>query len=405
VLVTGLDTREKPMTTPSQRAKGPEKAVREIASAGAYRLLAVVILVVLPTAVAAGEDPQPTGSSTRKLIEFGWDEPDTAFLRRHLDAVERVPFDGCVYHAVATGAEGRPESFAWLFWGRRRFTEAELRTALDDLRATPFRRFIHNFLRVNTAPADLDWFEDHSSVMDNARLAARLARAGRSAGILLDVEQYQGKLFTFALQRHAAIRSWDEYAAQASLRGREVMDAFQEGFPGLTVFLTFGHSLARTESQGGKKPLAACDNGLLAPFLDGMLAAARGDTRLVDGFELSYGYKDAARFDEAHRLMKQGVLPVVADPERYARVVSAGFGLWLDFDWRKYGWDAARPAQNYFTPAAFEASLRAALERSDRYVWIYTETPRWWTAEENRVQLPDAYVEAIKRARAALGMR
>ena len=33
----------------------------------------------------------------KKLIEFGWDEPDTAFLRAHLGEMEKTPFDGCVY--------------------------------------------------------------------------------------------------------------------------------------------------------------------------------------------------------------------------------------------------------------------------------------------------------------------
>jgi hypothetical protein len=372
------------------------------------RLMAILVpwlALTVPANAGSGTGPSAPERSSKKLIEFGWDEPDASFLRRHLDTVERAPFDGCVYHIVATDSQEKSENFAWLCWGRRAFTDAELKPALDDLRATPLRRFTHNFLRINTTPADLDWFDDYSSVANNARLAAHVARDAQSAGILLDVEQYQGKLFTYRKQAQAKTRSWADYAGQARRRGREVMEALQDGFPGLTVFLTFGHSLPRTESQGGKKPLADCDYGLLAPFLDGMIAAAQGDTRLVDGFELSYGYQDAARFDAAYQLMKQGVLPIVADPVKYARVVSAGFGLWMDHDWRRKGWDTSDPTRNYFTPAAFEASLKSALERSDQYVWIYTETPRWWSEEGKRVQLPDAYVEAIARARSAQGTR
>jgi len=97
--------------------------------------------------------------------------------------------------------------------------------------------------------------------------------------------------------------------------------------------------------------------------------------------------------------MKEGVLPVVADPAKYGRVVSAGFGLWMDFDWRKRDWDEDDPSRNYFTPEAFGASLRRALERSDEYVWVYTESPRWWSDGGGRVKLPDAYEQAIRRAR------
>ena len=112
---------------------------------------------------------------------------------------------------------------------------------------------------------------------------------------------------------------------------------------------------------------------------DDMVGAAKGDARIVDGFELSYGYKERAQFDEGYRLMKEGVLPIVADPAKYGRVVSAGFGLWMDYDWRAKGWDEGDPSKNYFTPEAFGASLRGALGRSDEYVWVYTETPRWWS--------------------------
>ena len=338
----------------------------------------------------------------KRLIEFGWDEPDTKFLRQHIDEMEKAPFDGCVFHVMSADPQGKRENFTWLGWGQRAFTEAELKPAADDLKATPFRRFTHNFLRFNTAPGDLDWFDDYAAILNNARLAAKVALEGQGAGILFDVEEYQGGLFTYPKQRDATTKSWDEYAAQARRRGREVMDAFQEGYPDLTVFLTFGHSLPRTTSEGGKKPLAECAYGLLAPFLDGMVEAAKGDARLVDGFELSYGYKRQAQFDEGYRLMKEGVLPIVADPAKYGRVCSAGFGLWMDYDWRTKGWAAEEPSRNYFTPESFEASLRRALERSDEYVWIYTETPRWWSEGGGRVKLPDVYDAAIRRARKGL---
>jgi hypothetical protein len=347
---------------------------------------------------ANAEEPPRPDRPVKRLIEFGWDEPDTAFLRQHIATMESTPFDGCVFHVLATTPQGTRENFTWLAWGKRSFTEAELASARADLEATTWRRFTHNFLRFNTTPADLDWFDDHSAVLSNAQHAAELARAGRCAGILFDVEEYQGRLFTYTHQRDTKSQSWDAYAAQARLRGREVMTAFQQGFPGLTVLLTFGPSLPWLKSQEGKKPLAECAMGLLAPFVDGMIESARGGTRLVDGFELSYGYKEQLRFEGGYRVMKRGVLPMVADPPAYQRVVSAGFGLWMDYDWRKHGWDLLDPARNYFTPETFGASLRWALERSDQYVWIYTETPRWWSDGDGPVKLPEAYDRAIRGA-------
>jgi hypothetical protein len=341
------------------------------------------------------------GSPAKKLIEFGWDEPNTDFLRRQRASLEQTPFDGCVFHLEVRGANGAPENFSWFCWGRRRFTDEQLKPALDDLGSIKATKFRHNFLRFNVAPADLDWFDDHGAVVNNARLAAGVARAGNCAGILLDTEQYQGKLFDFHKQRDAGRRTWSEYAAQARQRGREIMLAFQEGFPDLTVLLTFGHSLVWKQSDGGKRPMADCPDGLLVPFLDGMLEASEGKTRLVDGHELSYGYRDVIAFSRAYDAIKRDAAKLGSDRSAYYRLMSAGFGLWLDYDWPKKGWNTSEVEKNHFSPDRFETSLRAAIEQSDEYVWIYTEKPRWWSARRGTIDLPREYVEAVRRVRRA----
>jgi hypothetical protein len=342
------------------------------------------------------------GPPTKKLIEFGWDEPDTAFLRRHAREMEATPFDGCVFHANFVDKDGKAGNFAWHAWGRRAFSIDELRPAIEDLKATRFDRFSDNFLRFNTTPADVDWFDDFAPILANARLAASVAREGNCRGLLFDVEQYEGKLFEYRKQRDASTRPWAEYARQARRRGREVMASFRSGFPGVTILLTFGHSYPWKQSEGGKIPLLDCEYGLLAPFLDGMIEATEGQARLVDAHELSYGYRDLDKFDLARRTILEGVIPIVDRPESYRRAVTVGFGLWLDFDWPKNGWDEADPSKNYFTPAGFEASARKALELADEYVWIYTEKPRWWTDRGPPTGLPAPYVEALRRARKGL---
>jgi len=68
--------------------------------------------------------------------------------------MEQTPFDGCVFHIKG--------DMVWQTWGARAFGDADVRQGVEDLRATPFKRFTHNFLRLNTAPAKLDWFDDHN---------------------------------------------------------------------------------------------------------------------------------------------------------------------------------------------------------------------------------------------------
>src|SRR5512136_273415 len=111
--------------------------------------------------------PRRVGGTAKKLIEFGVDEPDTAFMQRHIAQMEQSPFDGCVFHLRHSTSRGGANHFLWEAWSRRSFGDAELEPALADLRATPFRRFTHNFLRFCAVPGDVDWFDDFAPVVAN----------------------------------------------------------------------------------------------------------------------------------------------------------------------------------------------------------------------------------------------
>jgi hypothetical protein len=335
----------------------------------------------------------------KKLIEFGWDEPGTAFMRQHWAEMKQTPFDGCVFHVNFVNTNGSEGNFTWACWGQRAFTAAELNPALNDLKAVRGRGFTHNFLRFNVTPGKVDWFDDFGPILQNARLAGWLAREGKCAGILFDIEHYEGAPFRYREQRDAGTKSWELYAHQARLRGREVMQAFQQDFPAVKIFLTFGYCLPWKQSDAGKRSLADIQYGLLAPFLDGMVEAANKPKQIIDGCESAYSFRDTARFATQYKVMSEGLLPIVRDPERYHKAVSLGFGVWMDNDWRKVGWKADQPGSNYYTPQALEASLRKALEVADEYVWVYSETPRWWSDQGKPVQLPEVYVEAVRGAR------
>jgi hypothetical protein len=335
----------------------------------------------------------------KKLIEFGWDEPGTAFLTTNLQSMARTPFDGCVCHAEYKAQDGSHGSFTWEAWGTWAFSDADLSEAFADLKSLRPGKFKWNFLRFNTTPARLDWFDDYTAVVANAGLAARLARAGNCPGILFDIEQYEGPLFDYRKQKDAAHKSWELYASQARTRGREVMQAFQSNFPELRIFLTFGYSLPWSETDYGKKSLAECRYGLLAPFLDGLVEAAQAGTQLIDGYEISYGYKSAAQFSNARKTVRQDLVPIVRDADKYRAVGRLAFGLWLDRDWRTRGWDPTDVSKNYFSPEEFAISATAALDECDEFVWIYTESPRWWSPEPNpKAAVPEAYSEALRKA-------
>ncbi len=347
----------------------------------------------LPTSATRSTEKRPAAANPlrgKRVIEWGWDEPDTKFIRENIDRMEQLPFDGFVFHAN-TDQGVNP---VWEIWGSRKFEISEFGQAIRDLRATEFHRLNDRFLRVNVTPGTVDWFDDDAwpTVLNNFEVVAKIARQGLTKGFMFDVEQYNSALFDFRQQKHRDSRSFAEYQAQVRERGRQWMRTVNKEFPDITILLTFGYSITRP--KGESKDRSESHYGLLADFLDGLLDACSDRTTIVDAWESSYPNKRHEQFVKAYDTIREQSVAWTANPEKYRRHVRAGFGIWMDYNWRKFGWDLADFSKNHLTPAEFEYSVHSALRTSDAYVWVYTEQPRWWTNE----RLPSAYVEALRKA-------
>ncbi|MCX6624321.1 MAG: alpha/beta fold hydrolase [Acidobacteria bacterium] len=357
-----------------------------------------LLLWLLAAGALAAQAPQ----RQKKLIEFGWDEPDPEFIKQHAAVMRQRPFDGTIFHLNYRRDDGKTGSFTWEAWGRKRFREADLAPSIQPLLDADLGEFRHNFPRFNVTPADVDWFDDYSAIIENARLVAWYARQTKCPGVAFEVEQYTGKLFDYSKQRDAVTKPWHVYAAQARLRGSEVMRAFQQGYPGLKVFLSLGYSYTWKQMKGRNRRIDEVSYGLLAPFLDGMLEAAEGDTRFIDGHESAYHYLTPEDFPEAYRLMREGVFPIVADPMRYSQRFGFSFGLWMDRNSNKDGWSAEDFSKNGHSPERLEQLVAKSLEVADEYVWLYSERLKWWTAPNGAAEkVPAVYETAVRKARAA----
>jgi hypothetical protein len=84
----------------------------------------VVVCLALTMTRAAGE----TDLKAKKVVECGWDEPDTRFIRENIARMETMPFDGLVFHVLGDASNRQT------------------------LAATD------RFLRVNVTPGNVDWF-------------------------------------------------------------------------------------------------------------------------------------------------------------------------------------------------------------------------------------------------------
>ena len=348
--------------------------------------------------VAVPEAPVYPGP--RKLIELGFDAPDTAYMRDHIATMKNEPFSGVVFTARPNW--GTNQEFTWGGWGNTVFTRAAMQHAVDELKATNFGNYNQNFLRYNMTPGNVDWFDNLDNVLANVGTAAWLVEQGGAKGIFFDTEDYQSPLWHYPSQKYRASKSFAEYAAQVRLRGQQVMATMQAEDPNLTLLIPVAYSYVWGPSQinGNLGLLPSVEYGLLPAFLDGMLDVAGPGIRFVDGFENAYGYTTLAQFQEARARMVAGTLPIVADDARYAEKFGFGFAAWMDAFWRTQGWhpDPNDFDQNYYTPAELEEILKSALTVSDEYVWLYSEQLFWRNANTaGSPDIPLAYDQAVRR--------
>jgi hypothetical protein len=387
----------------------------------------VYVIIAFCLCLSAVAEPK------KKLIHLGIDTPDINSLPKDIGQMELAPFDGWVFSIRSKnpqlsmlGGNPRKFDFSWGGWGKRAFTRDEIEDTISHLKATKFKKFTDNFIRVCITPGEIDWFDTHDTILNNVRLAAVIAKEGGMKGIFFDPEAYEAPIWDYHKQRDAKTKSYAEYAAQVRKRGAEVMNVIQKEYPDITILTAFGHSvncrhgytdekdksISFSEYSNDPRKLQYFEYGLLSEFLNGMVDAAGPKVKLIDGWESAYFYLRAQEFSEGRRIVYEKVLPFVADPVKYKKVYSCSFGIWLDANWLagmnrddypadgrgEYpGWSNKDFSRNYFQPAELEISLKNAFRYSDEYVWLYSERVFYSGAQKN---IPDAYIQAISRARA-----
>lgn len=66
-------------------------------------------------------------------------------------------------------------------------------------------------------------------------------------------------------------------------------------------------------------------------------------------------------------------------PEVYKKRMGVAFGIWFDRRWRELkGFFPDQVERNYYTPENIACKINAAMQWSDRYVWIWSESVIWW---------------------------
>ncbi|MEE3368500.1 MAG: hypothetical protein VX346_04060 [Planctomycetota bacterium] len=335
------------------------------------------------------------------LIQWGQTTPDSTLLARHYQYWESyLPFDGIIVPINQKRYSGRYGSTAvnilppehWpldhVAFHHRKIAPAEYQHVIDDLRSCHFKQFKHNFLGLTTYPHlnfAMDWFDDAlwQNLLHNVGVLARTARQSGCQGIWFDTEQY-GPPNVWHWRRLCQImpnRATDfaTYRNQVARRGEQFIRAINREFPGLTLSLAFGNCLLHDDVVNRPalkgKPFSHARSVLIAPFLDGILRAADVETTVIDAYELSYYYKTADQFRAASRIVRQACQTYSLVPELYARRIRVSFGL---YPTRPGMFNARDFTNNRFQPAELRRAVSAAMQQTDKYVWIWNERTSFW---------------------------
>jgi hypothetical protein len=358
--------------------------------------LALGVLALCVCCAAAGDARRP-----KKLIQTGWDMPDTQTLRANLAEMETRPFNGVVIQAVGKRDDGQPCQLSWAFLDQQ-WKQQWFQQCVEDLKQCDFKRFTDNFVLLNANPGSVDWFDDAGwkNIVEHCRIAAWVAKQGGLKGILFDPEPYAPPhaQFSYAAQPQREKHTFEQYCRQARRRGRQVMEAIAAEYPEITFFCYFMNSgnTAAAMQRDPNNLLRNSGYGLLPAFIDGWLDAALPTMTFVDGCESAYRYNSRLDFLAAAVDIK-GACQNLVSPEnraKYRAQVQVGYGIYLDAYWNPptspwYIDGLGRPRVE-----RLRINTRWALQSADQYVWVYGEKFRWWPTGNKSVRA-ESWPEAL----------
>ena len=118
----------------------------------------------------AADTPASPAGGKKKIIEYGWDVRNPAYIRKNIREMEKLPFDGIIFQLEA-GAR---------FMRLERLDKDKLARDFENCRAIEWNKFTDNFVSM-WSDSSQDWFNDEhwELILGNARLIGEDLQDGR----------------------------------------------------------------------------------------------------------------------------------------------------------------------------------------------------------------------------------
>lgn len=340
--------------------------------------------VVLPLCLA--QALVVSAAPTKTFIVFGGGTADSTpqeiLDQSHLFA--DLPIDGIAIRVQGRNAAGRALSVdydmragePWQF----DFFADQIPIVREIVTKPSLQQSLLDSFRILTTR--MRWDDDAGWALfaHNFAVHAKVAKACGLKGVLIDCEDYH-KIRQFFLAEGDG--SYEETAALARRRGRELFEGAFRAFPEMTLlsfwFLSLDPDYAETADPVA---LAKVKGDLWPAFVNGLLDVLPSETTLVDGSEHGYCYEaDRNDFYRSAAAVRDTLIPLVAPENRrkYRNQMRASHGVWPDMYWYaksspsdRWSFDD-RPEDRL---SHWERNLFQAADAADECLWIFCSRSR-----------------------------
>lgn len=360
-------------------------------------------VAVLSGTLMLAESGAQTVDGKKIVGGHGHAMPNTYLLRKHIDEIKRVPFDGVIVHVNRNDFAGKEKlrELRPIRWFREpAVTIEDFSIALDDLANTDLGHLKHNILWTGGTrgafwtgpPPGKDWFDDdcwENVVCNNARVMAEVCKRGGFEAIWFDIEvggKPGGGMLTWKGEFREKLHPFEDYAAKARQRGRELMQAFTSVKPDFKFIISFGYGMVMKYLEGrSTDALSEIPYGLAPYFLDGLLEGCGEKGQLIESGELSYGVMTYAAYKARREWDQRAAESLCQVPHLLKKSYRHANAIWPDFRSDSYGWHEDDLEKNHFSPERMKHALHNAMAASDEYVWTWSMHAHWWP---NRAPVP-----------------
>jgi hypothetical protein len=331
-------------------------------------------------------------------------EPNPSFIRDNLAYLETLPIDGVsVYvrdpHWVTnvSGSIFAPIAMSY----------DAISSVLTPMATLNSARLKHNFGLMFAGPG-IDAFDDAGwavRVQNMGNFAAAL-KSANFEGILFDNENYLDWSH-YGGKGCSASHTLIECQDQMRLRGQQVMSAMVSRYPEITIICLNGPWISDNTfyDRSGLDNIANA-NELSGPFFVGLVEGNGSSSTVVDGGEF-YRSATVADFEARYQDQKYGVASDIGALDD-SKSRAAGPNGFIPTDMRPQWGSKIIASAGVFDkasgmdPSVFQTTLTNALNRVERYAWVYTEKVTFLQPPGSYPSAASAdWVTALRNARAA----